>query len=425
MSENFNSSNNLELDFHVKRLLPFLSCVALILGIFIGATFFWALSGFGSNDQSSDDSLLQSYNFYEPEYIQSIVNILNEKYLGDTSNLTSEEITYGMVKGLIESLGDKYTFFLDPEESEQYLSRSSGDFEGVGISLSFDGVYTYVESVLQGHPAEAAGVLPGDIILEVDGESVEDLLPGVVAQKIRGEKGSEVTLSIYRASELASEQVDSLDIKITRGTIEIDNIFWEKIDDNTVTIDIIQFSDSSAQVFIDSWDKVVSEIEEEVPNVSKIVVDLRGNPGGYVVGVKHILEEFLSSGTVIMQERTKNMEERVFRDSREGRFEDVELVVIVNDGSASASEIFASAIQDNDRGEIVGSSTVGKGVEQELIQLPDGSILLIVFQEWLTPNGRRITPESPITPDHEVDYSASDFRNNEDPQLDKALELVD
>jgi carboxyl-terminal processing protease len=125
-----------------------------------------------------------------------------------------------------------------------------------------------------------------------------------------------------------------------------------------------------------------------------------------------------------MKERTKNKKETEYEDERNGEFEDVDLAVLVNEGSASASEILAAAVQENERGEVVGKKTVGKGVEQELINLPDGSMIIMVFQEWLTPNGRRINEDSPITPDHEVDYSIEDFKAGQDKQLDKALELI-
>lgn len=420
-----------EIKFNNRQLIPFLTALALFIGMFMGGVIMYAINGatgsFNTPSSSSNNyssSSNSDSDLYDAAYIQDIVKIINNKYLGDVETLNEEDVTYGMVKGIVNSLNDQYTNFLTPEEAEMYMSSSTGDFEGIGVTLSFNGAYTYVESVIKDHPAESAGVLPGDVILTVDGEDVADTLPGLVAQRIRGEKGTDVTLGIYRLSDKASEQQESLDITVTRQKIEIDNVMWEKIDDRTVVIEIVQFSDENATVFNDSWDKVVSEINSQVPNVENVIVDLRGNPGGYVYSVKHVLEDFLDEGQIIMKERSKAKKEVVYYDERDGAFEGKNIVVLVNEGSASASEIFSAAIQENDLGVIVGERTVGKGVEQEMIQLPDGSLFMLVFQEWLTPNGNRISAEEPIQPDYEVEYTLENFKNQTDPQMDKALELL-
>ncbi len=428
MRNNLTTEESVEIKFNNRQLIPFLTALALFLGLFMGGLLMYVFNLVSSKEQPSNQdysNVLEGSSYYDAEYIQSIVDILNSKYLGDVENITSDDITYGMIQGLIDSLDDKYTNFFNPEQAKEYFEQATGDFEGIGVSLSFNGAYTYVESVLKDHPAEAAGILPGDIILTVDGENVEDTLPALVASRIRGEQGTEVVLGIYRVSEKASEQTEELEVKITRSAIEIDNVSWKKQNDNTVIIEIVQFSDASAQDFNNSWDKVVAEIEEQMPNLENVIVDLRGNPGGYVYSVRYVLEDFLEEGQILMKERSKSKSEIEYTDKRDGAFEDEKLVVLVNEGSASASEIFASAVQDHDRGEVVGERTVGKGVEQEMIQLPDGSLLLLVFQEWLTPNGNRITEESPIIPDYEVEYILENFKTETDPQLDKALELID
>ncbi len=425
MPENIDS---VEIRFNNRQLIPFLTALALFLGLFMGGflMYIFVIITDDNTPRNSSNNLptLRSSSYYDQDFIESVVDILNERYLGETDEITSDDVTYGMVKGLIESLNDQYTNYFTPEEAEQYFEQAAGDFEGVGISLSFNGLYTYVETVLKGQPAEAAGIQPGDLILSVDGEDVEDKLPAFVASRIRGEKGTEVVLGIYRAAENASQQEEEIEITITRDRIEVDNVSWEKHDDNTAIIDIVQFSDASAQDFNRSWDKVKSEIEAQMPGLENIIVDLRGNPGGYVFSVRYVLEDFLEEGQIIMKERTKSLREDVYTDERDGPFEDERIIVLVNEGSASASEIFAGAIQDHERGVVVGERTVGKGVEQEMITLPDGSLLLLVFQEWLTPDGRVVRPDEPIIPDHEVEYTLDNFKNNTDPQLDKALELI-
>ena len=416
-----------EIRFNNRRLIPFLTVLALFLGLIVGGFSVYILNLFfnSSNNQNYRSELvLKNYNYYDQEYIKSIVDILNSKYLGSLNELSKESITYGIAKGLISSLNDQYTNFFTPEEAEEYFEQVSGDFEGVGISLAFNGAFTYVETVLKGQPAEEAGVLPGDIILSVDGEDVEDKLPALVANKIRGKKGTDVVLIVYRNSEKASEQKEEIKIKITRDSIEVDNVSWKKHDENTVIIDIIQFSDSSAETFNKTWDRIKSQIQQDMPSLQNIIVDLRSNPGGYVLSVRHVLEDFLLNDQIIMRERSKTQKEKVYKDNRDGLFEEEKIVVLVNEGSASASEIFASAIQDHQRGIVIGEKTVGKGVEQEMVELSDGSLILLVFQEWLTPNGRVITAEEPIIPDYEVEYNLENFKNNTDPQLDRALELL-
>jgi carboxyl-terminal processing protease len=421
-----------EQNFVNRQLIPVLTALSLFLGIFVGLTITKLYDAVTSDESEQTDGNTQQnqptyeLNFeeddlYDRDYVNSVIDVFQERYLDDI-DVESPEQTYGLLKGFVESLDDRYTSFLTPEETQAYLNQNKGDFEGIGVVLGYKENRTYIETVLKGNPAESAGLLPGDIILKVDEEEVQENLPSYVATKIRGEKGTKVKLTIFRIKD--DNNTEELEFEIERNTIDIDNVSWESIDENTVKITINQFSDESALKFNETWDKVVNEIKSEKPNLENIVLDLRNNPGGYVYSVRYVMEEFFSKGEILMKERTKNKKETEYEDERNGEFEDVDLAVLVNEGSASASEILAAAVQENERGEVVGKKTVGKGVEQELINLPDGSMIIMVFQEWLTPNGRRINEDSPITPDHEVDYSIEDFKAGQDKQLDKALELI-
>jgi len=262
----------------------------------------------------------------------------------------------------------------------------------------------------------------GDVIASVDGENVLGQYPTQVASKIRGKKGTTVDLKVYRKND--KDQNELKEFQIVRATINIDNISYKNLGDGIFKINITQFTDSSADMLNRSWDKVVNEIIAENASPKGIVIDLRNNPGGYVFSLRYILEEFMKSGTVLMQEEKKNTDTTVYKDERVGKFEDVPVSVIVNEGSARASEIFASAMQDNNRGKVVGEKTVGKGVEQTLITNDDGSMLILVFQKWLRPNGDQISKDKPIAPDFVVDYTDADVKAGKDPQLDKALELI-
>lgn len=343
-------------------------------------------------------------------YINRVLERLSSEYLGEYPD--TETLTYGAIKGIVESMGDKYTSFLDPEESEAYFSSANNEFEGVGIVLGTEDSYTIVETVLEGNPADKAGLLSGDYITDVDEASVIGMSPYEVASLIRGEAGTEVKLTVYRSST-----DDTLVFDVERARIDLENLDWEMLDENIAHISIYRFTEDSVRAFNQNWDSLVDEVVAAGPD--SIVIDLRNNPGGYVDSVRYVAEEFLSNGEVIFAEeyRSGNIANAV--DQRSGQFEDIPVVVLVNQGSASASEIFAAAIQDNNRGQVVGLETVGKGVEQKLVQLDDGSLLIVVFRRWLTPDGKNISADDPIIPDILIENTL-----DEDLQLNKAIELL-
>lgn len=397
-----------------KNISAFLVVLSLILGLSLGiliATFFNSISNSAIKNETPASSIFDS------AYIDEIYSKFQKEYIGELPN--KDELTYGVVKGIISSLNDPYTYFLNPEESKSYLESRNPDFEGIGVTLKFANNNTEVETVLKGLPAEGKGIKNGDIILKVDNESVEGLTPSVVATKIRGKKGTTVKIETYR--QTTSEQ---LTFEIVRDTIQVSNVNYKDLGNGIYKIDIVQFIDESVKEFNDSWDKTVSDVLSK-NDARGIVIDLRNNPGGYVSSVKHVLEDFLVDNQVMMYEETKTSGRIEYRDYRKGRLENIPLIVLVNEGSASASEIFSAAIQDHNRGEVVGMPTVGKGVEQQVINdLPDNSMLVMVFQKWLTPNGRNITKDEPIKPDFEVQYKVEDFNNGNDTQLNKALEVL-
>lgn len=391
--------------------------LALILGLSLGILLTTIYFKVTQNNQSQR-VYGENTQIFDTQFINEIYKIFQDEYIGEIPD--KNELTYGVVKGLISSLNDPYTFFLDPEETKDYLSSRSPNFEGIGITLRYLNNNTEVETVLSGYPAESAGIKSGDIIVKVDEESVEGIQPNVVASKIRGEKGTDVVVGVYRPSESRL-----IEFKITRTSIEISNVNYEKLDDGVYRINISQFIDESVEKFNRSWNDVVNKILADGQPKS-IIVDLRNNPGGYVDSVKYVLEEFLPLNSVLMSEETREDGVITFRDQRVGKFESVELVVLVNEGSASASEIFAGAIQDNQRGSVVGNPTVGKGVEQKVISgLPNDSLLVIVFQKWLTPSGKNVTKDNPIKPDLEVNFSTEDFNAGIDTQLNAALETLE
>lgn len=405
--------NNLASTKYVSR---FLIVISLFLGLAVGVVITSVFNKLTSSTTSSINGVSDS-QIYNSQYFDEVYGLLQKEYIGQLP--AKEELTYGLVKGLISSLNDPYTYFLNPDEARDYLDSRSPDFEGIGVTLRFNDNNTEVETVLSGYPAERAGMRSDDVVLSVNSESVEGMQPNLVASKIRGDKGSEVKVQVYRP-----EGAQLLEFTMIRETIEVSNVEAKEVKDGVYQVSIKQFVDESVDAFKSSWDRVVADITKE-GTPKAVIVDLRNNPGGYVAGVKHVLEDFLSEGELMMYEENKSTGKTEYRDYRKGKLENVPVVVLVNEGSASASEIFSAAIQDNERGKVVGMPTVGKGVEQQVIDdFPDGAMLIMVFQQWLTPDGRNINKENPIKPDIEIDYTSENATKGVDPQLEKAIEVL-
>lgn len=392
-----------------QKNLPFVLLPIFILGLIIGA-FFYSLFNTSLNVSEAEERFSQSE-------LDEIYYIVDNRYIGDIPDYRN--LTDGLIEGLISSLDDRYAVYLNAEESTSYKKSLDPSFEGVGVVLKSDGENTLVESVLENLPAEKIGIKAGDIIIKVDGEDVKGKTPSYVASKIRGLKGTEVVLKLYRLND---DSFEELEYKIIRDKIEVENMSVDDLGEGIYKIDISQFVDQTPVMFNEAWTREVSVIR----NPKGIIVDLRNNPGGYVFSVRYVLEEFLNKGDILLKEQVKNEESKIFYSSRDGLFKDVPLVVLVNEGSASASEIFATCIQDNSRGKVVGVKTVGKGVEQEIIEnLKGGGMFIMPFQKWLSPNGRQVTPETPVQPDFEVEFDYDLFKkSNQDTQLDKAKSLI-
>lgn len=397
---------------------PYLITLSLALGVGIGALLGSGLQSPFISGTPVSKPVSTNLDNIDNKFFNEVSKVIQENYIGELPS--SKELTYGALKGMLSSLGNEYNSFLTPTEAESYLQSRNPNIEGIGVTLRFNGENTVVETVLSNYPAEKAGLKTGDIVLEVNGESVSGKIPSSVASKIRGESGTEVVIKVGRTD---SEQLIQ-EFKIVRQRIELENIDYKSLGNGIYKINIYQFLDTSAEEFNRKWDNIVNQISRG-GEIRGLIIDLRNNPGGYVYSVRYVLEEFLSSGQIMMSEQLKNKPKNDFLDKRVGRFENIPITVLVNEGSASASEIFASAIQDNNRGEVIGKRTVGKGVEQQVMTLDDKSMLILVFQKWLTPSGKNIDPENPIIPDYEVDLTELDANSGKDPQLDKAKEFLE
>jgi carboxyl-terminal processing protease len=354
---------------------------------------------------------------------------LAHRYFIDQDALDATRLTYGAINGLIMALGDEgHTRFLTPEEVARQQADISGKFFGIGAQVGVEDGLPVIIAPLDDSPAERAGVRPGDIILEVDGEDITMLSLNEVVERIRGEEGTEVVLTLFR-----SDTNESLEISVIRGEIKLEAATWTMIPGTNVAL--IRLTQFSANLN----DNVMTSIQEaKAAGATALVLDVRNNPGGLLDQAIKVTSQFLKDGNVLLQEDAQGNRE-AYAIEPGGLATDIPLVVLVNRGSASSAEIFAGAIQDHERGTVIGETTFGTGTVLRPFQLDDGSALLLGTSQWLTPNGRLIRKQG-IEPDIVVELpveadllsplelesmSATELRNSEDEQLLNALEVLD
>lgn len=338
---------------------------------------------------------------------------LSASYL-DKSALSPAKMVYGAIQGMVASLEDPYTVFLPPEEQKQSREDLQGSFEGVGIQLGYQNGNLAVIAPLSGMPAEKAGVRAGDLILKIeDQDTIGISLPEAV-KLIRGPRGSQISLTLQHEGKEETYQVVIVRDTILVPSVEVD--FKELQGKKVAHLKLMRFGERTDQ----EWQESVAKILASSPEVVGVVLDLRNNPGGYLSGSVFIGSEFLTSGVIVQQEGADGRRE-TFSVNRRGRLLEIPLVVLVNKGSASASEIVAGALSDYDRAQIVGEKTFGKGTIQEAEDLPGGTGLHITTARWLLPSGKSIDKEG-VIPDFEIELDPE--KADEDSQLEKALELL-
>lgn len=329
----------------------------------------------------------------------------------DKDELNEKQMFYGALRGMVSSLGDPYTVFMDPKISQDFSDDLAGTFEGIGAEIGIKNDVLTIIAPLPDMPAEKAGLKAGDKVLFIDDKTTMGIFIDEAVNLIRGPKGTEVKLSVSREGE------DSiLDINIKRGKIIVKSIRTEMRGDDIYVLRIINFNDDTEQLF----NQAVSEIIKNDPK--GIILDLRNNPGGYLDTAIEVASEWVEDGVVVVEQyNDKKKFEHLARGR--ARLKDFSTIVLVNEGSASASEIVSGALQDYDKAKIIGMHTFGKGSVQTLTNLNDGSSIKITVAKWLTPEGRSINDEG-ILPDLEVDLTREDYENNQDPQIKKAIELL-
>ncbi len=344
-------------------------------------------------------------------------DLLEASYF-DKSKLVPTTMVYGAIEGMVRAVGDPYTVFLPPEENKVIQEDLSGNFEGVGIQIGFKGTQLVVIAPLPNTPAEKAGIKAGDFIVgikdeqkKIDRSTVGINLPDAV-QAIRGPKGSKVVLILLR-----EDSDEPIETEVIREAIDVPSVLLSFVgDDKSIAyLQLLKFGGETE----DEWDREVREILQK-PGLQGMIFDVRNNPGGYLQGAVDIASEFLKEGTVVIEENAEGRKNE-FKVNRRGRLTEIPLVVLVNRGSASASEILAGALKDYHRATIVGETTFGKGTIQESQPVDSKAALHITIARWLTPSGFWINEEG-LEPNVKI---KNDFDTAEDEQLQEAINILE
>jgi len=326
--------------------------------------------------------------------------------------VNEELMMQGAIKGMMDSLGDQHSSYMDPDQYRQANVPLEGSYEGIGAWVDATREYLTIMSPMPGSPAEEAGLLPGDQVIAIDGEDMTGIDGNLVIRKVIGPAGTSVTLTIFREGES-----EPFDVTLKREKIIVPALEYEMLEGNIAYIKLFNFSEKATEDFAAALEELLAQ--EPVG----LILDLRNNPGGGRDSAVEITSQFVDEGVIMYQEYGDGSRD-TFEAVKGGLAPDIPLVVLVNEGSASGSEIVAGAIQDYERGVLVGTVTFGKGSVQSWIPLADEQGLVrVTIARWLTPNERTIH-ELGVVPDFEIDYTQEEFENEIDPQLEKAIDLL-
>lgn len=351
-------------------------------------------------------------------------NKVEERFI-DKTKIVPQKMFYGAIRGMVASLEDPYTFFLTPDENKQSKDDLSGKFEGIGAQLGMKDGQVVVIAPLKNSPAEKAGVRAGDYIIKVNGESIKDWSLTTAVSKIRGQRGSKVTITFLR-------QTKEVELVIIRDIIQVESV--ELRYEKSITcqknctelgyIKINQFGDATN----DEWDNKINQVRTrwQMNQIKGLILDLRDNPGGYLESSVYLASEFIPQGKLVVRQESTIKENRDYFIDRQGKLLDIPLVVLQNQGSASASEILAGVLRDYKRATIIGEKSFGKGSVQEALDLKEGAGLHVTVAKWILPNGDWINSKG-IEPEIKVENKiteGSTLTRETDTQLEAAVKKL-
>jgi len=336
--------------------------------------------------------------------------MIHQMYVDQPVNDTT--LMRGAIKGMLDSLGDEHTSYIDPEILKQENIQMEGEYEGIGAWVDTAGEFLIITSPMPNSPAEKAGLKPGDTVIKIDGEDMAGKDGNYALSKVLGPAGTKVILTI-----LHKDEVDPVEITITRAKIDVASVESKVLDNQIGYVQILTFGDKTGP----ELKKALQSLRQQ--DIKAVIVDLRYNGGGLLSAAVDVGSQFLKD-SILMYEEYGSGEEKVFRVRPGGLATDIPLIVLVNEGTASASEIVAGAIQDLGRGKLVGVTTYGKGSVQNWVELNDEQgAVRITIARWLTPNKTQINKVG-LTPDVVVPMTEEDYKELRDPQLDRAVELL-
>jgi carboxyl-terminal processing protease len=338
-------------------------------------------------------------------------NLVHDQYVDQPIDDT--EMMRGAISGMLKSLGDPHTSYMNPEEYEQTNAPLNGEYEGIGAWVDISGEYLVITSPMPDSPAEKAGLRPNDKVIAVDGDDMTGVDGDLVLLRVLGPAGTDVILTIQREGE-----AEPFDVSITRAKIKVPSVSGEMLEENVAYVQISTFGLKTTKELRDTLDDLMAQ------DPVGLIVDLRYNGGGYLDTSVDVISQFIEGDQVVLYEEMGDGTRTTYRSKKAGLATEIPLVVLINEGSASASEIFAGAIQDYERGTLVGTTTFGKGSVQNWIPLMnDQGAVRVTIARWLTPNERHIHNVG-VEPDVEVEITEEDIEAENDSQLEKAIEIL-
>lgn len=394
-----------------KRVLIPLLTVFLVVGFIAGL--------FYGRSQISLSSLIsgQGYSTQKPANLSfdlfwNVWDILHSRYV-DRGKINDNDLIYSAIDGLVKGVGDPYTVFFKPKESKQFAEQINGSFGGIGIEIGLRNEMITVIAPVKNTPAWRAGLLAGDVIVKINDKSTVDMKIDEAVGLIRGAKGTSVRLTYSREGG----PKDGKEISIVRDIIKVPTVELTIKDDHIAYLQLYIFNKNVD----DDFKKAARQIIDS--KADRIVLDLRNNPGGLLDSAVNIAGYFLGSNQPVTIERFGDGREDVYKTEPNGLLKNYPLVILINKGSASASEILAGALKDNRGVPLIGETSFGKGSVQEILDLSDKSSVKVTIAKWFTPKGKSISDHG-IAPDFQVKMTEQDMSANKDPQLDKAMDII-